>query len=180
MLSLLFRMARKLKTDGVPVEKTTAGHDRGFTAMEIMIAVSIIGLLAVIAMPSLIKARFHAQNATFIHNLKAASAAFEQYTMSQGDFPENAGPGIMPGGMSEYMPRRIHWTSPTTIGGQWDWDRAPSKTETIFGCYAGVSVYRPERTSVEMQGIDAKIDDGDLSTGIFRSREDGYIYILEK
>ncbi|MFU8779872.1 MAG: prepilin-type N-terminal cleavage/methylation domain-containing protein [Kiritimatiellia bacterium] len=44
---------------------------------------------------------------------------------------------------------------------------------------SGVSVYRPSRTAAEMQAIDARIDDGNLNTGNFRHRTDGYIYIIE-
>jgi hypothetical protein len=30
-----------------------------------------------------------------------------------------------------------------------------------------------------MAAIDAKLDDGDLSTGLFRKRPAGYIYVIE-
>ena len=43
------------------------------------------------------------------------------------------------------------------------------------GVYAGLSVYKSGRTRAQMQ----KIDDGDLTTGVFREHVDGYIFVLE-
>jgi hypothetical protein len=43
-----------------------------------------------------------------------------------------------------------------------------------------VSVYQPDRTTAEMADIDKIIDDGNLSTGVFRQRSNGYIFILQQ
>jgi prepilin-type N-terminal cleavage/methylation domain-containing protein len=153
----------------------------GFTLLEAVIVASIIGLLAVLAIPTFTKARLRSQNATFINDLRVTGEAFEQYAMEKGDFPPDAPADVVPEGMAEYMPQRIHWETGPRIGGRWDWDRAPEKGGEIFGCcYAGISVLEPRRTSVQMSDIDAIIDDGDLSSGSFRAREGGYIYILQK
>jgi type IV pilus assembly protein PilA len=66
------------------------------------------------------------------------------------------------------------WTRGTPIGGQWDWDNG------AFGVVAGVSVFQPDRTPEEMSDIDRLIDDGNLSTGVFRQRTDGYIFIIQQ
>ena len=54
----------------------------------------------------------------------------------------------------------------------WDWDYKQ------FGCTAGISVYQPMADAAQMQELDALIDDGDLSSGNFRTRSDGYIYVI--
>jgi len=145
----------------------------GFTLVEIMITTSIIGLLASLSIPNMLKAGNNTRKARFARDIQTAGHAFVQYAFIHGDYPADKTPSQMPNGMADYL-KAFPWSDQTVIGGQWDWDYE------VFGVHAGVSVKSPNRTTEQMQEIDAMIDDGNLSSGSFRQRAGGYIYILEE
>jgi len=150
------------------------------TIIEIMIVVTIIGILGIIAIPHVIDARRRSRDSRFLSTLRQITGnASDFYGFEFGDFPPDAAPGVAPPLIKPYLPDRFVWENNTSIGGNWDWDRAASRSEKIHGIYAGLSIHQPARTRAQMEEIDLKIDDGDLDTGVFRGHSNGFIFILE-
>ena len=151
------------------------GRSRGFTLVEIMIVVALIGILAAIAIPAVRHQQQRAQNSRFVSDLRVFAAAFETYATKNGRWPADANPGAVPTGMSGEL-RDADWTvAQTPIGGHWDWDY---KSAGVTAC---ISVHTVTLTPEQMKEIDRMIDDGNLATGNFRTTSTSgyYIYILQ-
>src|ERR1700674_5169049 len=90
--------------------KLNRSRNGGFTLVEIMIVVAIIGLLATIATPNFVRARLKAQQSACINNLRQIDGAKQTWALenkaSQSTVPAIA--NIQP-----YLGRGIAGTAPT-------------------------------------------------------------------
>jgi prepilin-type N-terminal cleavage/methylation domain-containing protein len=66
------------------MKNTKVLRQAGFTLVEIMIVVAIIGLLAAIAIPNFVQARARAQANACINNLRQIDAAANQFALEKG------------------------------------------------------------------------------------------------
>jgi prepilin-type N-terminal cleavage/methylation domain-containing protein len=66
----------------------------GFTLVEIMIVVAIIGLLAAIAIPNFIKARATSQANACINNMRQIDAAVNQFALENGKKTSDPAPSL--------------------------------------------------------------------------------------
>lgn len=149
-------------------------RNSAFSLIEIMIVVAIIADLAVIAMPSFMHARKFAQDTRFMTDLRAAADGFEMYDAERSSYPPNAGAGVVPAGMQQYI-GTVDWGAPTPLGGAWNWDNNRN------GSVAAVGVlFNGDGDDLRMGGIDERMDNGVLTTGAFRKKTpDLYSLVLE-
>lgn len=81
-------------------------NKKGFTLVEIMIVVAIIGLLAAIAVPSFIKARTTTQKNACINNLRQISGAKDQYALEKN--------GVIPTAVADLVGATLYIKSTPT------------------------------------------------------------------
>jgi prepilin-type N-terminal cleavage/methylation domain-containing protein len=88
----------------------------GFTLVEIMIVVAIIGLLAGIAIPNFIKARETARKNACINNLRLIDSAVQQWALEEN---KNGSDPVSVNGLTQYLNRggtgAINGTGPGAV-----------------------------------------------------------------
>jgi len=83
------------------MKRKTSLRKAGFTLVEIMIVVAIIGLLAAIAIPNFVKARSTSQQNACINNLRQIDAAAQEFALERG---HKTGDGITyPSDLTPYI-----------------------------------------------------------------------------
>jgi len=146
------------------MNRSKRNRSAGFTLLEIMIVVAIIGLLAAMAIQTFRQLRETSRRNATINDLRIFAGAFEQYVTEFGVWPVDRGPGEFPEEMDGMISRRA-WTRRAPIGGHYDWDRA------VGGVTAAIRVADTGgmfATLESLQTLDERLDDGNLATGNVR------------
>lgn len=147
----------------------------GFTLLEIMIVVTIIGLLAAIAVPSFHKVRNRSLASRFANDFRIFAATFEVCALEQGSWPEDGQDNDLPEEVQPYF-EGSSWYQSAANGGYWDWEL------DRWGYVASVALTEGHGgLSDEVYSrVDDILDDGNLATGRFIQVSDRYLYVLEQ
>ncbi len=155
---------------------------KGFSLIEIFIAITIIGFLITMAVPAVRKVIRASQNNVVINDLRVFSSAFQQYAGEYGTYPDDQSSGeSYPSGMEGYL-RETTWMRVTPIGGNYDWDKNALHQGTKYEAIITINDAQENDIIVSLEQlaeIDDLIDDGDLNSGYFRlGKRNAPIYIV--
>jgi prepilin-type N-terminal cleavage/methylation domain-containing protein len=153
--------------------ETPHATSHGFTLIEIMIVIAIIGVIAAIAIPNFAAYRQRAKIAEAATDIKHFEKGFVAYAVEEGRFPDDSHI-VLPDlpKMADFISPTV-WGRTTPLGGTYNWEGPDSYP------YAGIAFFGVTASVQELQRLDSLIDDGDLSTGKFRQTPNGrYTYII--
>lgn len=170
------------------------GGLRAFSLIELMIAVTIIGNLALIATPAFVRSLVQVRGNALLNDLRVFASAFTQYAHVNGSYPASDTSGsVVARTMSGFI-TAAQWTRETPIGGGYAFlkdtyvgnqqYRALIRVSTTTGSSnsdaslspAGTADTRSSRstatsaiklTQAQLQRVDALGDDGNLAAGQF-------------
>lgn len=157
--------------------RVVRSRKQGFTLVEIMIVVAIIGLLAALAIPAFMRSRRRAEVTKVANDLRVFAEGFRLYCLENGLYPPDTHI-TLPAGMTDYI-RQDDWdTQPW--GGSYNWE-GPSWGEGGGYPYAGIALFETQADAETLTELDEMVDNGDLTSGNFRlTPNDRYTYIFEE
>lgn len=153
--------------------KKANNSKKGFTLIELMIAVVILGVLASIAVPLFSNYVRNSRAATFASDIRILANAGSQYSLESGWWVPDAPSGEFPEELEGYFSRR-KFELGSSLGGQWDFEQ-----DGLGDFTSAVGVDGPAESDEIFAVVDKRIDDGNLSTGLFQKlASDRYYYII--
>jgi prepilin-type N-terminal cleavage/methylation domain-containing protein len=147
----------------------------GFTLVEILIVVIILGILAAIVMANVGGATEDSRRGAFVSSLKTFVHLEAGFRAETGNYLEDASSGVCPAGFERFI-YPGDWESGTPIGGVWDSQRDEDGIVSAIGVhFSGAGITRDDDYMIT---VDRIFDDGDLATGGFRKLNVGRYYFV--
>jgi prepilin-type N-terminal cleavage/methylation domain-containing protein len=158
----------------------------GFSLVELMVVVTIISMLVALSLPSYKRIQRKTRAAAIANDFRVFSAVLQAQAHENGSWPAETPAGVVPAGVTSDDIQLETWTSPSVIGGTFDWENGQIHNGIKYTAAIALvdTPDSPLLLDTELyQEIDAILDDGNLNTGNFVVSQDGgntyLLFILE-
>ena len=131
--------------------KQSCSDRAAYTLVEIAVVVTIIGILATLAVPYFKRVKESAIISTLENDLRIFSQEFMQYELNFGTYPDTSTPGTYPNGMADRISST--WIQSSVIGGTYRWVHASNNGNGGNGGTATATTATVTATATAIMGI---------------------------
>lgn len=110
----------------------------GLSLVEVLVAVLIISLLAMLAVPTVQRIQRKAKATVILNDLRVFAAAFDTYAHQNGRWPAECAAGVLPPEMTNDLKADV-WLRTTPMGGKYNWDNNQLHFGTRFQAAIAIS-----------------------------------------
>lgn len=149
---------------------------KGFSLIELMVVIVIIGIIASFAIPQYLKAKKMAQAMTVIADFKAIHLAAVTCYAETGKYPPDYYPGGVPKELVPYLPADFTFDRRPYIDVRYDWENWVKDDGTPKHPYTGV-LYGVSVTTKDL--VLVKYIKGLYRSTFVYSLNDNYTFVME-
>ena len=153
----------------------TKYQDYRFPRVEIVAVVAMIGVFTSLVVASVQGVANDASRTTIIMSVRAYVDAAQRFRLATNEYLPETDSGVVPDGFDGFITSE-RWVERTPIGGMWDVEFNTYGVTSALGIDFTSSPRTP--SDAYMQEIDAAIDDGDLTTGVFQKLDADRFYFI--
>lgn len=159
------------QSDRLRERRTRLRSTAGFSLIELMVAVTILSLIFLVAVPTYQRLQRKARTAAVVSDLRVFSAALQAHAHDTGSWPLETAAGVVPTALTSDEFKPENWTRRTPIGGQFDWENNQLHIGVKYRAAIAITGTGDAPLVIDYQqllDIDRAMDDGDLYAGSFR------------
>lgn len=141
---------------------------RAFTLIELVAVIIVLAILSAVVVPKYVDHSQRARVAVVANEFRTIRQALINYNRDNGAWPaDTATWGSFPPGLQAYLDPQA-FAGRNAIDGQYDWNGPPFHAGSEHLSIGQIVGNPSPMTNPVMLGVDAMLDDGNLSTGLLR------------